>query len=144
MAPEPQQAEDDGLDQEPDLPKPRFSLPLERVDEDDDDSLLDAAPILSMPLDQDNYTSKSVELPRRAISEQPLSHFTRGSFGSIRLSDIGDISRFSALSEGDVGDSVLQPRLGGPDDHDLQEDGETTMHFDRGCVCSIIELEDLN
>ena len=105
---------------------------MERVDEDDDDSLLGRAPTLSMPLDEDNYTTKSVELPRRALSEQPLSRSKRGSFG-IRLSDVADLSNLSALSGAGFGDSFSQPNVRDEDDDDFEvEEDENTARFDRG------------
>lgn len=126
------QQQEDPLEQEPDLPRPRLSLPLEN-EEDGDDSQLDPAPQLSMPLDEDSVISKTIELGRRAVSEQPQSIFSRGSFGSIRVSDVGDLSKFSALSDGDIGDSILRPDIGGPDDYDVEE-GENTTRIDRGWV----------
>src|SRR5690349_1973444 len=62
----------------------RLSLPL---DEDDDDS--DLQPPWSSGSEDENYTMQSIELPRRAISEQP-SRFSHGSFGSVRMSDCFD------------------------------------------------------
>ena len=78
--------EDDGSDPE----RPRLSLPL--GEDDEDDSLL--LPPRSTGLEDENFTVQSVELPRRAISEQPTRRFSRGSFGSIRLSD-----QFADLNE---------------------------------------------
>ncbi|KAI4870303.1 hypothetical protein F4820DRAFT_469665 [Hypoxylon rubiginosum] len=72
-------------DDDDDFPieRPRFSLPLDR--DDDDDSEL--KPPRSSILDDENYTVQSIELPRRAWSELPLSRLDRGSFGSVRMSD---------------------------------------------------------
>ncbi|KAI0173621.1 hypothetical protein GGR52DRAFT_396579 [Hypoxylon sp. FL1284] len=72
-------------DDDDDFPieRPRFSLPLDR--DDDDDSEL--KPPRSSILDDDNFTAQSIELPRRAWSEAPLSRLDRGSFGSVRMSD---------------------------------------------------------
>jgi len=58
---------DDDFDDGPDIQRPRFSLPL--LDEDED------------------FTGHSIELPRRAISELPPGRLSRGSFGSVRISD---------------------------------------------------------
>ncbi|KAH8601953.1 centromere kinetochore component CENP-T-domain-containing protein [Bisporella sp. PMI_857] len=80
----PTRFERDDLDDEPDLPRPRLSMALDE-DSDEDDSLL--LPPRSAGLENDDYTGHSIELPRRAISEQPLGRLSRGSFGSIRLSD---------------------------------------------------------
>ena len=72
-------------DEEDDLTidRPRLSLP---IDQDDDSELL---PPQSAGLEDDNYTVRSVELPRRARSEQP-GRLSRGSFGSFRDSDVFD------------------------------------------------------
>jgi histone H3/H4 len=78
---------DDDIDAGPDLKRPRLSIILD----DDDDSYL-LPPVRSEdPLEEDNFTQRSVEFPRRAVSEQP-GRLSRGSFGSIRTSDrYGDI-----------------------------------------------------
>ncbi|KAK3298341.1 centromere kinetochore component CENP-T-domain-containing protein [Chaetomium fimeti] len=70
-------------DDDEELPKrPRLSLPI--GDEDDDDSD-DIQPHRSVVFDDDNnFTLQSIEMPRRAISEQPGGRF---SMGSTRMSD---------------------------------------------------------
>ncbi|KAI1380004.1 hypothetical protein F4677DRAFT_301607 [Hypoxylon crocopeplum] len=72
-------------DDDDDFPieRPRFSLPLDR--DDDDDSEL--KPPRSSILEDENFTVQSIELPRRAWNEPPLSRLDRGSFGSVRMSD---------------------------------------------------------
>jgi hypothetical protein len=80
----------DDMDEEPDPERPRLSLPL--GEDDEDDSLL--LPPHSAGLEDENFTVQSVELPRRAISEQPPGRLSRGSFGSIRMSD-----QFADLNE---------------------------------------------
>ncbi|KFY36726.1 hypothetical protein V495_07639 [Pseudogymnoascus sp. VKM F-4514 (FW-929)] len=72
------------LDEEPAPTRPRLSMAI--GDEDEDDSLL-LPPYSDALLDEDNMTLRSVELPRRAVSEQPGGRLSRGSFGSIRYSD---------------------------------------------------------
>jgi len=91
---------DDGLD----LPQPRFSI---AIDEGvvEDDSFSEAPPRLSMPLEEVEQTGRSIEIGRRAISEQPHGRLSRGSFGSIRASD-----RFGNISEvglNDISQSVM-------------------------------------
>jgi hypothetical protein len=80
----PQLNEDDEFDDD-DFPieRPRFSLPL-GPEEDDDDDL--KPPRLS-GFEEDNYTMQSIELPRRAVTENTLNRFDRSSFGSVRYSD---------------------------------------------------------
>ena len=69
---------------------PRISIAID----DDEDSLLSPPPRLSVPLDEGMQTQRSVENPRRAYSEQPFGRLSRGSFGSLRISD-----RFADLHE---------------------------------------------
>ncbi|KAK4124940.1 hypothetical protein N657DRAFT_570515 [Parathielavia appendiculata] len=71
---------DDDEDEE-ELPKrPRLSLPIDEEDDDSDD----LQPHHSVVIDDDNYTMQSIEMPRRAISEQPGGRF---SMNSVRMSD---------------------------------------------------------
>ena len=96
----------DDLDDEPELERPRLSMPIE--DSDEDDSLL--LPPQSAGLENEEFTGHSIELPRRAISEQPLGRLSRGSFGSIRMSDqFGDLNEIGLRS---VFDSSFA--MGGP------------------------------
>lgn len=91
--------------------RPEFTLPIDE-DEDDDDELV--PPRLS-GLEEENYTVRSVELPRRAISEQP-GRLSRGSFGTVRESDFfnndptEDLGRQSDFFPGLLED--LQARAG--------------------------------
>jgi hypothetical protein len=76
--------DDDEDDEE--LPKrPRLSFPIGEEDEDDSDDL---QPHRSVLIDDDNnFTMQSIEMPRRAYSEQPMN---RVSMGSVRMSDYFD------------------------------------------------------
>jgi hypothetical protein len=76
---------EEDLDDEPDLERPRLSLPMGE-DEDEDDSFL--VPPRSAGLEDENFTMQSVEFPRRAASELPPGRLSRGSFGSVRMSDV--------------------------------------------------------
>lgn len=78
-------ARDDDLDDGLEIQRPRFSLPLGDED-DEDDSLLE--PPKSAGLEDEDYTGLSIELPRRAISELPPGRLSRGSFGSVQMSDV--------------------------------------------------------
>lgn len=74
----------DDIDEE--LPKrPRLSLPIDEEDDDDSDDL---QPHRSVVIDDDNFTMQSIEMPRRALSEQPGNRF---SLGSVRMSDYHDM-----------------------------------------------------
>jgi len=98
----------DDLDVSPELPAPRFSLPLNNGD---DDSFHLHPPRLSAPFEEENYTQRSVELPRRA---NPGSRLSRGSFGSIRTSDrFADINELGlgALSEDGGDESLARPEF---------------------------------
>jgi hypothetical protein len=82
---------DDFLDDGPVPERPRLSLPIGEDDDDDDDSLL--LPPRSAGLENENFTVQSIELPRRAVSELPPGRLSRGSFGSVRMSDqFGDLN----------------------------------------------------
>jgi hypothetical protein len=88
----------DDLDDEPALERPRLSLPMGE-DEDDDDSFL--VPPRSAGLEDENFTIQSVELPRRAVSEMPPGRLSRGSFGSVRVSDVfADLNDPRTVAEG--------------------------------------------
>ncbi|KAI1120187.1 centromere kinetochore component CENP-T-domain-containing protein [Nemania abortiva] len=71
--------EDEGDDDDFPIERPRFSLPL-GPEEDDEEDL--KPPRLS-GLEEDNYTMQSIELPRRAITDNTI----RSSLGSMRYSD---------------------------------------------------------
>jgi hypothetical protein len=99
-------ARDDELDDEPEPQRPRLSLPMGEEDDEDDSLLL---PPRSAGLEDENFTLQSIELGRRARSEQPLSQFSRGSFGSIRMSEnFGDLSVLGL--EGNMDDSSIIDR----------------------------------
>ncbi|KAK3996498.1 centromere protein T [Cladorrhinum sp. PSN332] len=69
-------------DDDEELPKrPRLSLPIGEDDEDDSDDLV---PHRSIIMDDENFTMQSIEMPRRAYSEQPGG---RLSMNSPRMSD---------------------------------------------------------
>lgn len=96
---------EDDLDDGPELERPRLSLPI-GDEEDDDDSLL--LPPQSAGLEDENFTLQSVELGRRAISEQPLNRFSRGSFGSVRLSDqFADLNQLEFDGRDDYDSSIM-------------------------------------
>jgi hypothetical protein len=86
--------------EEDELPidKPRLSLP---IDEDEDDS--DLQPPRSAGLEEENFTIQSVELPRRAFSEQP----PRLSGADIRMSDL--FGRTEAQVDGDDDSAIFSP-----------------------------------
>jgi len=114
-------------------------LPLDEEEEDADDSLL--LPPRSAGLEDENFTAQSIELPRRAISEQPPSRFSRGSFGSIRMSD--QFAGLNELGTGGAFDSSFAMGSGLDDDNLIdmddgihEEHTETlrNMHFEPGRI----------
>ena len=119
-------SEEEPFERDPDLPRPRLSMPID--DDDDDDSFHLAPPRLSEPLG-DDYTQRSVEAPRRAISEQPANRIGRESFGILRLSD-----RFADINELDS-DVVSDPGIdiddAGPDfdeqEYDIDHSASAAM-----------------
>lgn len=132
---------DDELEQYSDLAIPRLSLPIDDGEEghDDDDSFRVPPPRLSVPLDDDTYTQDSVEVARRAISEQPYGRFSRGSFGSIRMSDrYADINELGldAVSYVSAENSTTRPGFDTEYDDSLEQD----EGLDPGCVSIIRAL----
>lgn len=86
IAPVPEEDEGEGYDDDDDdLPiQPRLSLPL---NDDEEDSEL--VPPRSAGLEDDTGTIPNIELPMRAVSEQP-GRYSGISFGSRRDSDVFD------------------------------------------------------
>lgn len=112
----------DDFDDGPDLERPRLSLPIGDDDEDDDSLLL---PPRSAGLEDENITVRSIELPRRAISEQPPGRLSRGSFGSIRMSDqFADLNEIGLDGIGGVFDSsfAMEGQLSDDDVPDMYDD----------------------
>ncbi|KAI9784724.1 MAG: hypothetical protein M1816_000727 [Peltula sp. TS41687] len=98
---------DDDFENDPELIAPRLSLPLEEDDDDDDDSFELPPEGASVHVDEGNLTQNSVELPRRAYTEQLGGRRSRLSFGSIRMSD-----RFAALDEPEIPESSEREDVG--------------------------------
>lgn len=126
-SPGPKMASDIGTiledDEDDDFPidRPRLSLP---IDVDDDSDL---QPHHSAFMEDENFTMQSVELPRRALSEQP-PRLSRSSFGSVRLSDY--MGGNDLGSDDDVGiDSAFFPA--GPFDDIPEEEAVGDMTYER-------------
>lgn len=101
---------EDDFDDELDLERPRLSLPMGE-DEDEDDSFL--VPPQSAGLEDENFTIQSVELPRRAASELPAGRFSRGSFGSVRMSDVfADLNDTGRVADADGSSYLAGDRFG--------------------------------
>ena len=99
-------------------------------DDDDEDSFHLAPPRLSEPLGDENHTQRSVELPRRAISELPGNRIGRESFGLIRLSDrFADVNELDpdSISEAADDDSIARQDF---DDQDYDLDPSTSAPID--------------
>lgn len=101
----------DDLDDDAALERPRLSFAL-GDDEDEDDSLL--LPPQSAGLEDENFTAQSIELPRRAISEQPPGRLSRGSFGSIGMTDQFDLNNVGSVFESSFA-------MGNPFDDDVAD-----------------------
>ncbi|KAI9674997.1 MAG: hypothetical protein M1817_001403 [Caeruleum heppii] len=128
--------EDDDLDADADLPAPRLSMPID--DDDEDDSFQMPPPRLSVPLD-DDLTQRSVEQPRRAITQSRLS---RGSPGDIRTSDrFADLEELAREGFADDGrdEDTIRPDLDDYEDLDVGGDG---MEFEEGLTArDLLEQE---
>ena len=107
--------QDDELSNDFDISMPRFSLNFgDKGEEDEDDSFHMPPPRLSLPLDDDNHTERSIELGRRAISERPSGRLSRGSFGTLRMSDqLGDTTelQLEAIAETSADDGTQQRQI---------------------------------
>ncbi|OKL62915.1 hypothetical protein UA08_01991 [Talaromyces atroroseus] len=98
------------LDNEPLPERPRLSLPIDVDSGTSENGSPDLPPPrLSLQFDEDDITQRSVEYPRRAISEQDRQRLERMSFGDVRLSEnFGDLTRLDAFSE--HGDTTMFPQ----------------------------------
>lgn len=112
---------DDDFDDGPNLVPPRLSLPLVDENDDDDDDNDDESLLLPSlaALEDENLTTRSIELSRRAVNERPNRLLSRGSLGSIRGSDyIGD------LNEAELGRDAMDSSIFDGNDYendDFQE-----------------------
>ncbi|KAI9733373.1 MAG: hypothetical protein M1834_003457 [Cirrosporium novae-zelandiae] len=119
----------DDFEEEPDPPKPRLSLPIDRDEEDEDSSPDMRPPRLSLLLDEEPQRRQSIEVPRRAWMEKPFDPFRRESLGlgrqSGKFSDLEDPLTSDGFSGGtDRGFETLQDQ----DGEDLED--ENTMGRD--------------
>ncbi|KKK14344.1 hypothetical protein P175DRAFT_0500820 [Aspergillus ochraceoroseus IBT 24754] len=116
----------DELDNEPEIERPRLSLPLEDVEEDDEGSPEIRPPRLSMALEDDDITHTSVEYPRRATLDRDRARLSMMSFGGARLSEnFGDATRLDSDSEGGDFTGLVH-------DEDRDETVISQGAFDRG------------
>lgn len=122
--PEPPKDEIEELDNEPEIERPRLSLPLDDVDEEKDEGSPEIpAPRISLAFEEEDIT---VEYPRRATSERDRARLSMMSFGGPRLSEnFGDSTRLESGSEG--GDDTGLNDVGGPDETAISQGA-----FDRG------------
>lgn len=106
--------EGDDLDEGPDLPRPRLSMP---INEDEDDSFHEAPPRLSLALEDMDTTAHSLEGGRRAVSEDPQP---RLSMARLRLSERfgDDMDVLSEEGGAEMYDGTIGPLVfdGEPDD----------------------------
>lgn len=80
----------DDDDEEEELRPPRLSLPIDQ-DDDDEEELRPPRPSI---LEDFDYTMNSVEFPRRMdFDQQAAGRLSRGSLGSMRPSDVFDVSQ---------------------------------------------------
>jgi hypothetical protein len=114
------------LDNEPEIERPRLSLPLEEVEETEEASPEPRPPRLSLAFEEEDITHVSVEYPRRATSEHDRARLSMMSFGNPRLSENFGATRLESDSESD--DTGIE--------HDDGENADETVisqgAFDRG------------
>ncbi|KAF5015707.1 hypothetical protein F66182_12864, partial [Fusarium sp. NRRL 66182] len=115
------------LDREPLPERPRLSLPLRADSGTSSDGSPDMPPPrLSLQFDEDDITQRSVEYPRRAISDKDRQRLERMSFGDVRMSEnFGDLTRLDAFSEAG---GLVQ----GADDEDIEQTQLDEAAFDAG------------
>ncbi|KAK2758055.1 hypothetical protein FQN54_004461 [Arachnomyces sp. PD_36] len=134
--PEPEPVDDtDALDQEPDIPRPRLSLPLrDMIPEEDEGSPDMKPPRMSLAFDEEELTQRSMEFAMRDRSEKDMTMLSRHSLG--RLSDrFGELSRLDAFSE-DEGETIMHDDdgnepLGSGSDQELFDTGGETEDLRR-------------
>lgn len=90
----------DELDNEPEIERPRLSLPFQGPDDGSDETSSNSPPRLSLPFNEDDLT---VEYPRRDLPDRDRERLSMFSAGAGRISDFGEI-RFQ--SDTDVGDET--------------------------------------
>ncbi|GMF73478.1 unnamed protein product [Aspergillus oryzae] len=132
--PELEKDEIEELDNEPEIERPRLSLPLEEVEEQEEASPEPRPPRLSLAFEEEDIT---VEYPRRATSEHDRARLSMMSFGNPRLSEnFGDATRLESDSE-DGGDSGIEH---GEDGENQDETVMSQGAFDRGWVLPPVDL----
>ncbi|KAL2037911.1 hypothetical protein N7G274_009386 [Stereocaulon virgatum] len=110
--------QNDGFDDDQDLPAPRFSIAIDDITSDED-GFQERPPRLSMPFDNGEQTEPSIEIARRDVDKPSLARHSRGSFGSIRASDRFENTSelgYGNASELGIDHSIVPPTL--DDDED--------------------------
>ncbi|KAE8151930.1 centromere kinetochore component CENP-T-domain-containing protein [Aspergillus avenaceus] len=124
--PEPERDEIEELDNEPEIERPRLSLPLEEVEVEEEGSPEPRPPRLSLAFEEEDIT---VEYPRRAASENDRARLSMMSFGGPRLSEnFGDATRLESGSEDDDDTGLEHDDEGANPDETIISQGA----FDRG------------
>lgn len=117
----------DELDNEPEIERPRLSLPLQEVEQVEEGSPDMPPPRLSLALDEGDITHGSIEYPRREISDRDKARLSMMEFGGPRPSEnFGDLTRLESEPDED--------EIGGVDDEGEEPDetGISEGAFDRG------------
>ncbi|PWY82256.1 hypothetical protein BO70DRAFT_362178 [Aspergillus heteromorphus CBS 117.55] len=121
--PEPVLDEIEELDNEPEIPRPRLSLPLDDVEEVDEEPEM-RPPRLSLAFEEEDITHTSIEYPRRAAGDEK----GRLSMMGPRMSEIGDGTRLESDSEDDDDTGIVRDGHGDEGDDTMISQGE----FDKG------------
>lgn len=119
----------DELDREPEVERPRLSLPIEEEDEEgeNDGGIEMRPPRLSLAIDEEEITLRSVEYPREAGDESNQGRPSLMSYAGVRLSEnFGETTGLESGSErGD--DTGLRGAFEGEDDTTISQGA-----FDKG------------
>lgn len=93
----------DELDNEPEIERPRLSLPLQEVEEQEEEegSPDIPPPRISLAFDEEDVTQTSIEYPRRDLAARDRERLSMMGFGGPRPSEnFADVTRLGSESEG--------------------------------------------
>lgn len=113
----------DDLDNEPEMERPRLSLPLQEEASPDI-----PPPRLSLAFDEEDITQASVEYPRREISDRDRARLSIMSYGGARPSEnFDDLSRLEFESNHGDDTGIVRAEDGNGDETVISQGA-----FDRG------------
>lgn len=119
----------DELDNEPEIERPRLSLPIQEVEEGSEEAT--PPPRMSLAFEEDDITYRSVEYPRRELSVRDRERLSMISRATGRFSE--DFGRLESDFDAGEDTGIVD------DDEDVPEDTMISGgDFDRGQVSRIV------